>query len=84
MRNEQETENLLDLLYKIVKWHVYDEVADADISGDYWYDMIAALYRADEERFDAAKREALLELRKDGFEDWQIKAAGYEPPEELL
>lgn len=82
MRDLQETENLLDLLYRTVQAHVYDEVADSDIAADYWYDIIAALYRADTERFDKAKEAALKELKEDGFEDWRLEAAGYEPPKE--
>ena len=82
MRNEQETENLLNLLYNFLKWHVYDEIAGSNISDDYRYDIIAALCRADEERFDKARELAIAEALRDGVEPEQITGAGYELPKE--
>ena len=82
MRNEQETENLLDLLYNFLKWHVYDEIAGSDISDDYRYDIIQALCGVDEDRFDKARELAIAEALRDGVEPEQIKAAGYELPKE--
>ena len=82
MRNEQELENLLDLLYTFLKWHVYDEIAGSDISSDYRYDIIRALYNVDEARFEKAKALAIAEALQDGLEPERITAAGYELPEE--